>query len=60
MFDFEDLRASIEGEEFEEVPVTLEEFVTSPDYLNEPTPSNHQLDLMHASTQIYKRDTLIK
>lgn len=59
MFDFDDLYSAVQGEEFDEIPVEIEEFVVSPDYLGEPQPSEHQLDLMRACTQIYKKDTLI-
>lgn len=59
MFDFDDLINSIEGNEFDEIPVSIEEFVTGEDYLNLPSPlSEYQYQLIKASSQIYKRDTL--
>lgn len=60
-FDFGDLLNILDGEDFEERPVAIEEFVTSEDYLNLPdTPlSDHQYQLIKASSQIYKKKTLI-
>lgn len=60
-FDFGDLLNMLDGEDFEERPVAIEEFVTSEDYLNLPdTPlSEHQYTLIKASSQIYKKSTLI-
>lgn len=60
MFDYNDLMNSLDGEEFDERPVDIETFVTSPDYLNLPeTPlSAYQYQLIKASSQIYKRETL--
>lgn len=59
-FDFTDILNLMDGEEFEERPVEIEEFVTSEDYLNLPdTPlSEHQYQLIKVSSQIYKRETL--
>jgi len=59
MLSFDDLMDSIEGGEFEERPVEIEEFVSSEDYLNLGVElSKHQYQLIKASTQIYKRETL--
>jgi hypothetical protein len=59
-FDFNDILNILDGEEFEERPVTIEEFVTGEAYLNLPdTPlSEYQYQLIKASSQIYKRTTL--
>jgi hypothetical protein len=59
-FDFGDILNLLDGEDFEERPVEIEEFVTSEDYLNLPdTPlSEYQYQLIKVSSQIYKRDTL--
>ena len=58
---FEDILEELNGSDFEEIPVSIEEFVTSPDYLNLPTPlSEHQYNLIRVSTQIYRKDTLIE
>lgn len=59
-FDFNDLINLLDGEEFEERPVPIEEFVTGEEYLNLPeTPlSEFQYQLVKASSQIYKRTTL--
>lgn len=60
MFDLNDLLNAMDGEEFEERPVDIETFVTSEEYLNLPdTPlSEYQYQLIKASSQIYKRETL--
>ena len=59
-FDFNDLIDMLDGEEFEERPVDLRTFVTSPDYLGLPPLSEHQYTLIEKSSQIYKESTLIK
>ena len=59
-FDFSDLIDILDGEEFEEKPVDLPTFVTSPDYLGLPPLSEHQYELIEKSSQIYKESTLIK
>lgn len=60
MLNYDDLMNILDGEEFEERPVTIEEFVTGEQYLNLPdTPlSEYQYQLIKASSQIYKRTTL--
>jgi len=57
---FEDFLEALDENAFEEVPVTIEEFVTSKDYLNLPPLSTYQYIMIKASTQIYKKETLIK
>lgn len=61
MMNFDDLFNDVSGTDFEEVPVGIEEFVTSPDYLNmgETPLSPYQYELIRVSSQIYKEDTLI-
>ena len=59
MFDFNEYVQILEGEEFEERPVDIQDFVTSSDYLGLPTLSEHQYTMLKAMTQIYKKDTLI-
>jgi hypothetical protein len=59
-FDFSDLIDILDGEEFEEKPVDLREFVTSPKYLGLPPLSELQYELIEKSSQIYKESTLIK
>jgi hypothetical protein len=59
-FDFNDLIDMLDGEEFEERPVDLRTFVTSPDYLGLPPLSEYQSTLIEKSSQIYKESTLIK
>ena len=59
-FSFDDLIDILDGEEFEEKPVDLRTFVTSPDYLGLPPLSEHQYTLIEKSSQIYKESTLVK
>jgi phage terminase large subunit-like protein len=59
-FDFSEFIEILDGEEFEERPVDLRTFVTSPDYLGLPPLSDHQYNLIERSSQIYKESTLIK
>jgi hypothetical protein len=59
-FDFNDFIDMLDGEEFDERPVNLREFVTSPEYLGLPPLSEHQYTLIEKSSQIYKESTLIK
>jgi len=60
VFDFNDLKAAVDGGSFDETPVDLLTFVNSAKYLNMPTItlSDVQQQLIKASTQIYRRDTL--
>ena len=58
-FDFTDILNLLDGEDFEERPVSIEEFVTSEDYSNLPPLSEHQYTLIRASSQIYKLSTLV-
>jgi hypothetical protein len=59
-FDFSEFIEILDGDEFEEKPVDLKTFVTSPDYLGLPPLSDHQYTLIERSSQIYKESTLIK
>jgi hypothetical protein len=58
--NFSDLIDLLDGEEFEERPVDLRTFVTSPDYLGLPPLSEYQYTLIEKSSQIYKEGTLKK
>lgn len=49
--------SSLSGDDFEEIPVPIETFVT--DYLHHPPLSDHQYDIVRASTQIFRHDTLV-
>ena len=60
MTDFNVFLDALEGDEFSEKPASLEEFVTSKDYLGLPPLSQYQYQMIRASTQIYKRETLRK
>jgi hypothetical protein len=59
-FSFDDLIDILDGEEFEERPVDLRTFVTSPNYLGLPPLSELQYTLIEKSSQIYKEATLKK
>jgi hypothetical protein len=58
--NFNDLIDILDGEEFDERPVDLKTFVTSPDYLGLPPLSELQYELIEKSSQIYKESTLKK
>ena len=58
--DFSAFTDALEGDEFSEKPATIEEFVTSKDYLGLPPLSEYQYTMIKASTQVYKRTTLHK
>ena len=60
MTDFGDFLEALEEDSFEEIPVDIEEFVTSKDYLGLPPLSEYQYTMIKASTQIYKKETLVK
>ena len=59
MSEFNAFLDALSGDDFEEKPVTLEQFVTDKKYLGLPPLSEHQYTMLKASTQIYKLDTLI-
>jgi len=58
--DFDVFLDALEGDEFDEKPAPLEEFVTSKNYLGLPPLSDYQYQMIRASTQIYKQETLHK
>ena len=58
MSDFNVFLDALSGDDFSEKPANLEEFVTSKDYLGLPPLSKYQYEMIRASTQIYKRETL--
>jgi len=60
MTDFNVFLDALEGDEFSEKPAFLEDFVTNKDYLGLPPLSQYQYQMIRASTQIYKRETLHK
>jgi hypothetical protein len=59
MSEFDVFLDALSGDEFQERPVALEEFVTSKKYLGLPPLSEYQYTMLKASTQIYKQETLI-
>lgn len=59
-FDFSEFIDALDGDLFDEIPVTIEEFVVSEHYLCLPPLSEHQYQMIRAMTQIYKKETLDK
>jgi|GEM_PF-672021 len=60
MSDFNIFLDALSGDEFDETPVSVEQFVTDKAYLGLPPLSENQYIMIRASTQIYKQDTLIR
>jgi hypothetical protein len=60
MNDFNVFLDALSGDEFDETPANLEDFVTKKEYLGLPPLSELQYTMIKASTQIYKRETLHK
>lgn len=56
---FNDIFNALSGEEFEERPVMIEEFVTSEEYLNLPPLSEYQYQMIRHGSQIYRYETLV-
>jgi hypothetical protein len=56
---FDDFLDILGGDDFEERPVSIEEFVTSTKYLDLPPLSDLQYKAIRAMSQIYKKSTLI-
>lgn len=60
MDDFlKDMFNALNDEDFEEIPVAIEEFVQSKDFLGLPPLSEHQYTLIKAMSQVYKYETLV-
>lgn len=57
---FDDFLQALDGDEFEEYPVSIEEFTTSDKYLRLPPLSQYQYHCIKAMTQIYRKETLIQ
>lgn len=55
---FNDALNALSGADFEEKPVSLQEFVTSDKYMNLQPLSKHQFTMVQAMSQIYKLETL--
>lgn len=59
--DFEnEVYNALSGEDFEERPVPIEEFVTNNDYLGLPPLSELQYKMIRAGSQIYRYETLVE
>lgn len=56
---FLDAFNAVSGADFDEKPVTIEEFTTSEEYLGLPPLSDEQYMMIRAGSQIYRKDTLI-
>ncbi|UMO76289.1 terminase large subunit [Streptomyces phage Tomas] len=56
--DFTEFFNALSDEDFEEIPVDIETFTQSQDYLGMPHLSDYQYQLIRASSQIYKESTL--
>lgn len=56
---FMDAFSAVSDVEWEEIPVTIEEFVTSENFLKLPPLSEYQYQIVRATSQIYKKETLI-
>lgn len=54
-----DALSAVSGADWDEVPVGIEEFVTSEDFLHFPPLSVHQYDAIKHGTQIYRLETLL-
>lgn len=52
-------QSAVTGTDWEEIPVDIDTFVTSEEFLNLPPLSPLQSEMLRASTQIYKEETLI-
>lgn len=55
---FNNVFNALSGEDFDERPVEIEEFVTSEDFLHLPPLSDYQYQMIRAGSQIYKYSTL--
>jgi hypothetical protein len=56
---FQEVFNVLSGQEFEENPVEIEEFVTSEEFLHLPPLSDYQYQMIRAGSQIYKYETLV-
>lgn len=56
--DFAEFFNALSDDDFEEIPVDIEVFTQSEDYLGMPHLSDYQYQLIRASSQIYKESTL--
>ena len=60
MLDFSDLIEALDDNPFEEWPVDVVTFVTSPEYLGQPALSDNQYTLVECMSQIYRLDDLVR
>ena len=59
-FDFSEFMDALDGDIFDEKPVTIEQFVVDEHYLGLPPLSEWQYTMIKAMTQVYKQETLIQ
>lgn len=57
--DYLDFFNALSDEDFEEMPVEIEEFVISDEFLHLPPLSEYQYTMIRAGSQIYKYETLV-
>ncbi|MCA1799703.1 MAG: hypothetical protein LC650_00070 [Actinobacteria bacterium] len=60
MADFDSFLEVLKDDDFEERPVDLETFLYSEDFMGLPPMSEHQIKLLEALTQIYRRETVVE
>ena len=58
--NFDDFFSALDDDPFEEVPVDVKTFVTTPEYLGLPPLSEYQYMLVECMSQIYRRDDLMR
>lgn len=58
--DFSEFLTALDDNPFEEMPVDLDTFLHDPEYLDQPSLSQIQRDLVEAMSQIYKEEDLIR
>lgn len=60
MLDFSDIMEALDDSPFEEIPVDVVTFVTSPEYLDLPPLSRIQYDIVEAMSQIFRVEELMR
>ena len=60
MLDLSDIIEALDDNPFDEEPVDVVTFVTSPEYLNQPALSENQYILVECMSQIYREEDLIR
>ena len=60
MLDLSDIIEALDDNPFDEEPVDVVTFVTSPEYLNQPALSENQYILVECMSQIYREEDLVR